>query len=201
MIGAMLVALALGTPGGSARPDVSLQPAVIALKHTSSVVVTGITAPALQMRLAGATTASGRPLGWTSMHRIGVGWVGTIRAPARRGVYPVQLRTGPAGPVLSSPRWLLKVFARGTLARPAFATPEQVARWWVRAVGRGKLVAMRRWSRPTSDRRDTRLHRLFVVAYSKPGHPAVRDRLGMFVTAVRAGYAGRWRLLEANVLP
>ena len=54
---------------------------------------------------------------------------------------------------------------------------------------------------PLFDRRDRRLHRLFVVAYSRRGHPAVQDRLGMFVTAVRDGYSGRRRLLEASTLP
>jgi len=34
-----------------------------------------------------------------------------------------------------------------------------------------------------------------------PGDPEVGDRLGMFVTAFRDGYSGRWRLLEATVLP
>src|SRR5204863_4792041 len=87
MIGAMFAALALGTPGGSARPDVSLQPAVIGLKHTTSVFVTGITTSSLQLRLAGASTPSGRPAGWTSLRRIGIAWQGTIRAPARRGIY------------------------------------------------------------------------------------------------------------------
>jgi hypothetical protein len=63
------------------------------------------------------------------------------------------------------------------------------------------VAALRRWRRPDFDKRDPRLHRLFVVAYNPPGRPRVADRLGMFVTAVRDGYDGRWRLLEATVQP
>ena len=62
-------------------------------------------------------------------------------------------------------------------------------------------MALKAWPRPGFDRRDARLHRLFVVAYSLPGHPQIRDRLGMFVTAVRDGFGARWRLLEATVQP
>jgi len=71
----------------------------------------------------------------------------------------------------------------------------------VRTVSRGTLVTLRAWPRPGFDRRDLRLHRLFVVAYSPPGQPGVDERLGMFVTAVRDGYGGRWRFLEATVVP
>jgi hypothetical protein len=68
-------------------------------------------------------------------------------------------------------------------------------------VARGTLVALRPWPLPSFDRRDTRLHRLFVVAYTTRGRAAAADRLGMFVTAVRDGFRGPWRLLEADVLP
>jgi hypothetical protein len=40
-----------------------------------------------------------------------------------------------------------------------------------------------------------------VVAYAPPGDANVDDRLGIFVTAVRDGYRGPWRLLEATVQP
>ena len=90
----------------------------------------------------------------------------------------------------------------GTLSRPSFATPEGVARWWVRtATGHARLTALRRWPRPGFDLRDQRLHQLLVVAYSPVGHPGVGDRLGMFITAVRDGFNGRWRLLEATLQP
>jgi hypothetical protein len=40
-----------------------------------------------------------------------------------------------------------------------------------------------------------------VIAYSPDAKTKVRDRLGIFVTAVRDGYHGRWRLLEATAVP
>ena len=84
---------------------------------------------------------------------------------------------------------------------PLFATPEGVAHWWARSVAGGVLRASKRWPPPAFDRRDRRLHQLIVIAYSLPGSPAIADRLGMFVTAVRETIDGRWRLLEANVFP
>jgi hypothetical protein len=72
----------------------------------------------------------------------------------------------------------------------------------VRAVPKdARLVALKRWRRPAFDRRDRRLHQLLVVAYSPAGHPRRRDRLGLFITAVRDGFDGRWRLLEATIAP
>ena len=120
-------------------------------------------------------------------------------APALDGIYPIRLRVG--GRVVRSGAWLLRVFPAGTTARPSFATPEEVAAWWVRERAHAGLVALRPWQPPSVDRRNPRLHGLLVVAYSRPGHPAVRDRLGMFITAVPDGYSGRWRLLEASTLP
>ena len=135
-------------------------------------------------------------------------------APARRshlarqspcagasGVYPVELRTGADASPLRPARVFLRVLARGTQTRPAFDNPIDVVRWWVRTVPRATLVALKPWPRPALDRRDVRMHRLFAVAYSAPGRPAVGDRLGMFVTAFRDGYGGPWRLLEATVQP
>jgi len=40
-----------------------------------------------------------------------------------------------------------------------------------------------------------------VIAYSIAPKTKARDRLGIFVTAVRDGYHGRWRLLEATAAP
>ena len=93
------------------------------------------------------------------------------------------------------------MFEPGTRARPSFDDPPDAVGWWVRTVPGATLVALKAWPRPAFDRRDLRLHRLFVVAYSPPGHPSVGDRLGMFVTAVRDGYHGGWRVLEATVEP
>ena len=41
----------------------------------------------------------------------------------------------------------------------------------------------------------------FVVAYGTSEQPGSEEQSGMFVTAVRDGYAGRWRFLEATVVP
>jgi hypothetical protein len=118
--------------------------------------------------------------------------------PALRGVYPVMLRQGPGS------RWFrvtyLRVFEPGTSTRPAFLDPVDVVRWWVRA-RHGTVAAIKPWPRPGFDRRDPRLHRLYVVAYSPPGRPAVQARLGIFVTAFRNAYGARWQLLEATAEP
>jgi hypothetical protein len=87
------------------------------------------------------------------------------------------------------------------LSRPSYSTPSAVVRSWVRTVAHGTVDAVRRWQPLTWDHRDPRLHRLFVVAYSPPGKPAIGDRLGMFVTAVRNGFNGRWLFLEATITP
>jgi hypothetical protein len=196
-----LIPTLLLTTVAAGGPCVELRPAVVTLRHTAMISVRLLDAPELDVELAGATNAKGQALPWRPLHRVDGAWIGTLPAPSLRGVYPVLLRTGPEGVVDRSPSWLLRVLAPGTLARRSFATPAEVARWWVRTVPHGTLRALKRWPRPAFDRRDPRLHRLFVVAYSPPDRPAVKDRLGMFVTAFRDRYDGRWRLLEATVQP
>ena len=192
-----------GLPGtGSSQPEVLLVPNVVALGHASAISVSGLHVPTLEVRLVGASKDHGVPLPWTPLHQSRGAWRGTLPKPELRGAYPVELRVRPGAPVIRNEAWLLRVFASGTLARPGFRTPELVARWWVKNVPRGAtLVAMRRWPPPTFDRRDRRLHQLLVLAYSPPGRPSVKDRLGIFITAVRDGYGGDWRLLEATALP
>ena len=119
---------------------------------------------------------------------------------ALRGIYPIELRTSRAA-ALIDPHLFLRVFESGTSARPAFDDPAEAVSWWVRTVPHATLVASKAWPLPALDRRDIRLHRLFVVAYSPLGYPDVSDRLGMFVTVVRDGFRGGWRLLEATVEP
>jgi len=155
----------------------------------------------LEVLLDGATDFGGRQVAWRSLRKVGNAWLGTLPVPALRGVYPIVLRVDDHAPAFRSERWLLRVFAPGTGSLPSFVDPADAARWWVRTVSRGTLVTLRAWPRPGFDRRDLRLHRLFVVAYSPPGQPGVDERLGMFVTAVRDGYGGRWRFLEATVVP
>jgi hypothetical protein len=151
--------------------------------------------------LDGATNRAGRLLGWRTAYRRARTWVAELPRPALRGIYPVLLREQPGRRVIRSPVWLLRVFRPHATKEPGFATPEEAVRWWVRAWPRGIVVALRRWRRPDFDKRDPRLHRLFVVAYNPSGRPGVANRLRMFVTTVRDGYAGRWRLLEATVQP
>lgn len=183
-----------------ANPHVTLHPSVVMLRHSASVTVTGVVAPTLEVHLIGSSTALGRALPWTKLTRVGDTWRGTLPLPEFRGIYPIELRVARGGQVFRSDRWLLRVFARGTLARPSFTTPEEVARYWVSTVG-GQMQAFRLWPRPAFDRRDRRLHQLMVIAYSIAPKTKARDRLGIFVTAVRDGYHGRWRLLEATAAP
>jgi hypothetical protein len=180
---------------------VRLQPPVVRLGQEATVTVSRIHAASVEVRLSGATDPAGQPPPWVRLRLAGAIWRGTLPAPALRGVYPLELRTGADQAPLRPARVFLRVFAHGTQTRPAFGSPIDVVRWWVRTVPRATLVALRPWPRPRFDRRDVRMHRLFVVAYSPPGRPAVDDRIGIFVTAFRDGYRGPWRLLEATVQP
>ena len=184
---------------------IELQPPIVRLRERATIAVSGIHPHTLEVLLVGATdtpwSQPARQLPWRSLRLIGGTWLGTLPTPVLRGIYPVVLRTGAGAAPLRSQPLFLRVFALGTGARPSFDNPVDVVRWWVRTVPHGRLVALKAWPRPGFDRRDARLHRLFVVAYSRPGHPQIRDRLGMFVTAVRDGYGARWRLLEATVQP
>jgi hypothetical protein len=180
-------------------PRLILHPPIVARTQTASILVTGPVGDAPAIRLVGATDGGARLRGWQRLQRVEGGWALAVTPPALDGIYPIRLRAD--GRVLGSRQWLLRVFTAATLARPSFATPEEVAAWWVHEIAHADLVALRPWQRPDFDRRDPRLHRLYVVAYSRPGHAAVQDRLGMFITAVRDGYSGRWRLLEASTLP
>ena len=179
---------------------VAVQPAVVKLHERSTITISGLGSRSLQVRLGGATYANGAPLPWLSLVRMGGVWRGRLQAPALRGIYPIELRTSKAASRIDS-HLFLRVFEPGTSARPAFDDPGEALRWWVRTVPHATLVAAKEWPLPALDRRDIRLHRLFVVAYSPFGYPDVSDRLGMFVTVVRDGFHGGWRLLEATVEP
>ncbi|MFL5955386.1 MAG: hypothetical protein ACJ76I_14885 [Gaiellaceae bacterium] len=179
---------------------VAVQPAIAKLYERSTIAVSGLESRSLEVRLVGASYVDGTPLPWRSLRLLGSVWRGNLPTPALHGIYPIELRSA-AGAPLTRSQLFLRVFDPGTPSRPSFEDPADVARWWVRAVPHATLVALKAWPRPAFDRRDRRLHRLFVVAYSLPGHPRASDRLGMFVTAVRDGYRGGWRLLEATVEP
>jgi hypothetical protein len=186
--------------GPTAALRVAVQPAVVKLHERSTITISGLASRSLQVRLGGATYANGAPLPWLSLVRVGGVWRGRLQTPALRGIYPIELRTSKAASLID-PHLFLRVFEPGTSTRPVFDDPAEAVSWWVRTVPHATLVASKAWPLPAFDRRDIRLHRLFVVAYSPLGYPDVSDRLGMFVTVVRDGFRGGWRLLEATVEP
>jgi hypothetical protein len=205
---ATIVVFALASAASAFRPAsprVELRPAVVRLNGHATIAVSGMHTRSLQVLLAGATDTSGtRPakqLPWQSLRLVNGNWVGTLPAPALRGVYPIVLRTGAGAAPLESQGLLLRVFATGTSSQPSFRDPVDVVRWWVRTVPQASIVTLKAWPRPDFDRRDGRLHRLFVVAYSPSGDAQNQDQLGMFITAFRDSFNGRWRLLEATVQP
>ena len=201
---ATAVALAVACAGRASSTSmlqVRLQPPVARLGQDATIAVSGIPGHSLEARLSGATDIEGRPPAWRSLRLVGSTWRGRLPAPERLGVYPVELRTGAGAPAFRARGSLLQVLARSTLARPAFDDPADVVRWWVATVPHASVVALRPWPHSAFDRRDARLHRQFVVAFSPPGRPEAGDQLGMFVTAFRDGYGAPWRLLEAMVEP
>jgi len=197
-----LAAVAVGSAGSSVSPTVAIAPPVVRLHEAAKVDVRGLaSAAAVDVWLRGASMPSGSPLPWIHLRRMHRVWVGRLGRPALRGVYPVELRLRPGGARLVSDRWLLRVLPPGTLDRPSFEAPEEVASWWVANVAHGTLAAVRPWPLPANDRRDPELHRLFVVAYDPAGTTDAASRLGIWITAVRDGSGGRWRLLEATIQP
>ena len=187
------IATTLASAAARPAPQVELQPAVAADSASGrpspspgfTPVHSRCCSPARRRR--SGTNPQAAPVAYRSIWSTAPG-----AARCRRRPCPASIRScsAPARARLRSGRrpLFLRVFAPGTGARPSFANPVDVVRWWVRTVPHAKLVALKAWPRPGFDLRDLRLHRLFVVAYSPPGHPQVRDRLGMFVTAVRDGY-------------
>jgi hypothetical protein len=190
-----------GSPPLTVSPHVSLQPAVVVLGGHATVLVSGWRASQLQVSLAGGTDGAGRLLGWRVGHREGQAWIVDLPRPALRGIYPVLLRERAGAPVTRSTHWLLRIFRLKATGEPSFTTPEEAVRWWVRTSPHATLAALKRWPRSALDKRDPKLHRLFVVAFNVRGKPGIANRLGRFVTAVRDGYGGPWRLLEAKIQP
>ena len=189
-------------PNGNATVParVALRPSIVQLGQRAGIVVSRVPARSVQVLLKGATDESGRQLQWQSLRLVDGSWRGRLPAPALDGVYPVVLRIG-ATRFVEWQRSLLRVYEPGTTARPSFEDPLEVVHWWVSTVPGGTLAAVKEWPLPDFDRRDPDLHRLFVVAYSPADDPDADDLLGAFVTAVRDGFQGRWRLLEATLEP
>jgi len=196
----------LAAVAGFSAPSVTVNPGVVTLGRAASVVVAGTRTPTVQVRLVGASVAFGHRTPWISLRRVGSTWRGSLPVPEFRGVYPIEIRARPGAPVIRSERWSLRVLAAGTLARPSFATPEEVASWWVRTMPpKAVLAALKRWPAPPYDRRDPRLHQRMVIAYDSllpwPALVPKPGRVGLFITAFRDSLDGPWRFLEAKVSP
>jgi hypothetical protein len=191
---------------GFGGPSVSIDPGVVTLRQPASVTVVGTWTQTLQVRLVGASVSFGHRTPWTSLRRVGSTWRARLPVPEFRGVYPIELRARAGASVIRSKQWFLQVLAPGTLARPSFATPEEVASWWVRTMPpKATLTALKRWPAPLYDRRDPRLHQRIVIAYdSLLPWPALVPKpglVGLFITAFRDTLDGPWRFLEAKVSP
>jgi hypothetical protein len=186
---------------------VTLRPGVIDLYHSASISVGAIAARRVEVRVLGAIDRAGPAYEWTPYHwrrlRLREGtWRGELPAPPLFGAYRLQLRLDGGRGYLSSPRWLLRVFPHGTLGRPLRSTPVAAIREFVAQLrGRQVLVACRHWPPAAFDHRDPRLQQLFAVAYAPRGDHRRDSRLGLFVTIVRDGYHGGWRVLQATTQP
>ncbi len=207
---AFLLAAAAVTGVAAARSGpvrVVLGTPAIDLYHSASVRVSGITARSAQVRPVGAIDRAGlayewTPYRWQALRARDGAWHGLLPAPPLFGIYRLQLRVDRGRRVLSSPRWLLRVFPRGTMARRPFPTAVDAVRGYVaRLPGHQTLVASRRWPLASFDHRDALLNRQFVIAYAPRGDNRPNSRLGRFVSTVRNGYHGRWRVLEAATQP
>ncbi len=67
-------------------PQVEVHPAVLMLRHTASVTVTGVAAPTLEVHLLGSSTALGAPLPWTPLTKVGDTWRATLPLTEFRGI-------------------------------------------------------------------------------------------------------------------
>lgn len=184
---------------------VTLGSRVIGHFHANSIRVSGLTARSVGVRLIGANDMNGRAYQWAPYRwqplRLSRGtWRGVLPAPVMLGIYQLQLRLDRGRKLLTDTHWLERVFPYETEARPAFPTPADVIQDYVAHLpGHKVLVATRPWPLASYDHRNPRLHRLFAIAYAPRGKTG--QRLGRFVTTVREGFNGRWRLLEVTTQP
>jgi hypothetical protein len=203
---ASAVSTQYGTQHRPVLARVTLLSPVIDLYHSASITVSGLNGRHADVRLLGAIDRTGlayewTPYPWRPLGLIGSSWHGLLPAPPLLGIYQLQLRLD-GRTLLTSPHWLLHVFARGTMSRRSFPTAVAAIRDFVaHLAGNQQLVALRQWPRVAFDHRDPRLHRLFVIAYAPRGDQRPASRRGLFVTTVRDGFRGRWRLLEATTQP
>src|SRR5262245_58291073 len=106
--------LAVALPGHTSL-GVALKPCAIDLFQHTSVVVTGVSARSVEVRLIGATAAAGSaykwtPYRWQRLRLVRRAWRGSLPAPALRGIYQLQLRVQGREPVVRSLPSLLRVF-------------------------------------------------------------------------------------------
>lgn len=141
------------------------------------------------------------PYPWRRLHRLDGTGRGALTPPPLLGIYRLQLRLE-TGRRLSSSRRLLRVFPQGVSERPSFSAAAGAVRDFVAHLpGDEVLVALKGWPLAAFDHRDPRLNRLFAIAYAPRADQRAGSRLGLFVTTVRNGYHGRWRLLETSTGP
>jgi hypothetical protein len=204
---AVTEAPAAGHAPAHGSPVVVLGAPAIDLFHSASVRVSGIATRSVQVRPVGAIDRAGLAYEWTPYRwrtlrvRQGI-WHGLLPAPPLFGIYRLQLRLDHGRTSISFPRWLLRVFPHGTMARRSFRTQASAIRDFVAHLkGHEVLVTLRRWPLARFDHRDPRMNRLFVIAYAPRGDGRPSSRLGLFVTTVRDGYHGRWRVLQATTQP
>jgi hypothetical protein len=215
-----LVALTLGSEAASAsvasthdgaQQDnalvrVTFLSPVIDLYHPEGITVGGLKAHGAEVRLLGAIDRRGlayewTPYPWRHLRLLHGSWHGLLTPPPLLGIYQLQLRID-GHALLTSPNWLLRVFQPGTRSRQPYPTATAAVRGYVtQLAGSQHLVAIKQWPLAPFDHRNPRLHRLFVIAYAPSGDQRTDSRRGMFITTVRDGFHGRWRLLDATTQP
>lgn len=179
----------------------------IDLYHSASVRVSGVAARVAEVRLVGAIDRRGlayewKPYHWRELRPRQGAWLGLLPAPPLPGIYRVQLRLDRGRRLLSSTRWLLRVFPDARTARRSAPTALGAIRGYVAHLpGHKVLVSSRRWPLATFDHRDPRLNRIYAIAYAPRDDTRPGSRLGSFVTTVRDGYHGRWRVLQSSTQP
>lgn len=168
------------------------------------VAVTGVTAPAVSVRLGGGLASGGKWFNWVALRPNGAGsWWTVLRAPGYFGVYPVQIR---AGGVLHETDAVVQILPQGFVNQPGFFTPEQVAEWWTRVAPPGaSLTGVTTWRSGFFTHRDADLNRLLRVRFTllRPW-PQLHLKEGsrqIFLSVARLRSGGLWRLLETTTAP
>jgi len=198
----LVLAAGVGTAPKTHHFVVTISPVVVVPYLWASVSVSGLAeATEVDVRILGASDFRGDVMPWIPLHRRFGDWRARLSQPVLPGIYPIEVRERPALEVTAARLVYLRVYEPGTTAHPLFSTPRQVAWWWVTDVEHGTVVAMRRWPGTLFDHRLEKLHRLYVIAYTPARTSGRADRLGAWITVVREGYAGGWRLLAASVTP